>query len=96
MTITRRAAFRGKSTPISVIAGFLGSGKTTLLKRALAHELDRGVKPAVLMNEFGEVDVDGAYSTIILARKTSNFRHCSAVVSVAICRESSAKRSNTW
>jgi G3E family GTPase len=51
---------RGKVTPIYVIAGFLGSGKTTLLKRALAHELDRGVKPAVLMNEFGEVDVDGA------------------------------------
>ncbi|PHX90841.1 MAG: hypothetical protein CK534_02150 [Nitrospirae bacterium] len=47
-------------SPIYVIAGFLGSGKTTLLKRALAHELDRGVKPAVLMNEFGEVDVDGA------------------------------------
>lgn len=47
-------------TPIFIIAGFLGSGKTTLLKRALAHELDRGVKPAVLMNEFGEVDVDGA------------------------------------
>lgn len=45
---------------IYVIAGFLGSGKTTLLKRALAHELDRGVKPAVLMNEFGEVDVDGS------------------------------------
>lgn len=47
-------------TPVYVIAGYLGSGKTTLLKRALAHELDRGVKPAVLMNEFGEVDVDGA------------------------------------
>jgi len=47
-------------SPIYVIAGFLGSGKTTLLKRALAHELDRGVKPAVLMNEFGEVDVDGS------------------------------------
>ena len=47
-------------TPIFVIAGFLGSGKTTLLKRVLAHELDRGVKPAVLMNEFGEIDVDGA------------------------------------
>ncbi|MGH7217569.1 MAG: CobW family GTP-binding protein [Nitrospiraceae bacterium] len=47
-------------SPIYVIAGFLGSGKTTLLKRALAHELDRGVKPAVLMNEFGEIDVDGS------------------------------------
>ncbi len=51
---------RTSGTPIYVIAGFLGSGKTTLLKRVLAHELDRGVKPAVLMNEFDEVDVDGA------------------------------------
>ena len=47
-------------SPVYVIAGFLGSGKTTLLKRALAHALDHGVKPAVLMNEFGEVDVDGS------------------------------------
>lgn len=60
MTSTDQARRRSKVTPIYVIAGFLGSGKTTLLKRALAHELDKGVKPAVLMNEFGEVDVDGA------------------------------------
>lgn len=51
---------RVKVMPIYVIAGFLGSGKTTLLKRALAHQLDQGITPAVLMNEFGEVDVDGA------------------------------------
>jgi G3E family GTPase len=57
---TKRFPSRTSGAPIYVIAGFLGSGKTTLLKRALAHELDRGVKPAVLMNEFGEVDVDGA------------------------------------
>ena len=60
MTSTDHAHRRVKVTPIYVIAGFLGSGKTTLLKRALAHELDKGVKPAVLMNEFGGVDVDGA------------------------------------
>lgn len=47
-------------SPVYVIAGFLGSGKTTLLKRALAYELDKGVTPAVIMNEFGEIDVDGA------------------------------------
>lgn len=47
-------------SPVYVIAGFLGSGKTTLLKRVLTHELEKGVKPAVLMNEFGEVDVDGS------------------------------------
>lgn len=60
MTSTDHVRRREEVSPIYVIAGFLGSGKTTLLKRVLAYELDRGVKPAVLMNEFGEVDVDGA------------------------------------
>ncbi len=46
------------SSPVYVIGGFLGAGKTTLLKRLLAHELDRGRRPAVLMNEFGSHDVD--------------------------------------
>ena len=50
MTGTDHARRRNKVTPIYVIAGFLGSGKTTLLKRALEHELNRGVKPAVLIN----------------------------------------------
>jgi len=43
---------------IYVIGGFLGSGKTTLLKRLIKSELDRGVRPGVLMNEFGGSDVD--------------------------------------
>lgn len=46
------------TVPVHVIGGFLGSGKTTLLKRLLRHELARGRRPAVIMNEFGEVDVD--------------------------------------
>lgn len=42
------------------IAGFLGSGKTTLLlrlSRALAD--DRGLKVALVVNEIGEIPVDG-------------------------------------
>jgi hypothetical protein len=73
---------RAKVTPIYVIAGFLGSGKTTLLKRALAHELDRGVKPAVLMNEFGEVDVDGA---LLHAHPRANDIELQALLSGCIC-----------
>lgn len=46
-------------SPVYVIGGFLGSGKTTLLKRLLAHEIARGVRPGVLMNELGGTDVDG-------------------------------------
>lgn len=57
---TKHVKPQTSKTPIYVIAGFLGSGKTTLLKRALAFALDHGVKPAVLMNEYGEIDIDRA------------------------------------
>ncbi len=82
MTSTEHARRRNKMTPIYVIAGFLGSGKTTLLKRALAYELDRGVKPAVLMNEFGEVDVDGA---LLHDHPRSNDIELQALLSGCIC-----------
>ena len=45
--------------PLHLISGFLGSGKTTLLKRLLDHCLTVGLKPAVMMNEYGEVNIDG-------------------------------------
>ena len=44
--------------PLHVIGGYLGSGKTTLVNRLLAHADGRRV--AVLVNDFGDVDVDGA------------------------------------
>ena len=43
--------------PMSVIGGFLGAGKTTLLNRVLAGR--HGVRYAVLVNDFGEINVDG-------------------------------------
>lgn len=43
---------------INLLFGFLGSGKTTLLRRILAER--GGTRPmAVIVNEFGEVGVDG-------------------------------------
>ncbi|MCP2041488.1 G3E family GTPase [Neisseria sp. HSC-16F19] len=42
--------------PVTLLTGFLGSGKTTLLNRLLADP--RGVRAAVLINEFGEVGLD--------------------------------------
>ncbi len=45
--------------PVHLLSGFLGSGKTTLLQRLLNHCLATGRKPAVMMNEYGEVNIDG-------------------------------------
>ncbi|MEF2965112.1 GTP-binding protein [Paenibacillus sp. M1] len=49
----------GKAIPIYILAGFLGSGKTTLLQRLLSYWKDNGLLPAVVMNEIGEVNLDG-------------------------------------
>src|SRR3989344_3206263 len=42
-------------TPISIISGYLGSGKTTLLRNILKNAKE---KIAIIMNEFGEIDID--------------------------------------
>ena len=43
---------------VNLLFGFLGSGKTTLVKRLLTEQ-GKKVKTAVIVNEFGEVGVDG-------------------------------------
>ncbi len=45
--------------PVYILSGFLGSGKTTLLQRLLDHWKQQGLRPAVVMNELGEVNLDG-------------------------------------
>lgn len=46
-------------TKTNLITGFLGSGKTTSILHLLAHK-PANEKWAVLVNEFGEVGIDGA------------------------------------
>ena len=43
--------------PCTVITGFLGAGKTTLIRNVL--ENSRGKRLALIVNEFGDVGVDG-------------------------------------
>ena len=43
--------------PVTVLTGYLGAGKTTLLNRILRE--DHGRRYAVVVNEFGEIGIDG-------------------------------------
>ncbi|MFB9275512.1 CobW family GTP-binding protein [Cohnella cellulosilytica] len=45
--------------PIYLFCGFLGSGKTTLLNNVLDFLQESGKKPAVVMNELGDINIDG-------------------------------------
>ena len=45
-----------KTTPVTLVGGFLGSGKTSLLNHILSKTVNKRV--AVLVNDFGSINVD--------------------------------------
>lgn len=47
-----------RKVPVTIITGFLGAGKTTLVRHVLENA--EGRRLALIVNEFGDVGVDGA------------------------------------
>lgn len=45
---------------VFLITGFLGAGKTTLIRHLLSSEFSAEAKVAVIVNEVGEIGIDGA------------------------------------
>jgi cobalamin biosynthesis protein CobW len=46
-----------RKVPVTIVTGFLGAGKTTLVRHAIANA--EGRRLALIVNEFGDVGVDG-------------------------------------
>ncbi len=70
---------------IIIIGGFLGSGKTTTLRNLGKHLIDKGHKIAIIVNEVGDVGVDGetiSSSGLVTKELTSGCICCSLKISM--------------
>jgi G3E family GTPase len=62
------------STPLTILTGYLGAGKTTLLNRIL--NANHGLRIAVLVNDFGAVNIDSKLITDFKSEKISLSNGC--------------------
>jgi G3E family GTPase len=70
---------------VIIIGGFLGSGKTTTLRNLGKHLISKGHKIAIIVNEIGEVGIDGetiSDSGLVTKELTSGCICCSLRISM--------------
>ena len=68
MSLSRSHADLRGPIPIVIIGGFLGSGKTSLLTHILSA--DHGIRVAVLINDFGEINIDAQLVVAVEGQST--------------------------
>ncbi|MDI3486822.1 MAG: hypothetical protein PWQ51_2650 [Methanolobus sp.] len=86
-----RYLIHGEIMKVIIIGGFLGSGKTTTLRNLGKHLIDKGHKIAIIVNEVGEVGVDGetiSSSGLVTKELTSGCICCSLKVSMEFTLDS--------
>jgi G3E family GTPase len=83
---------------VKLLFGFLGSGKTALARR-LIGERGRDLRTAVIVNEFGDVGIDGEIlrgNDVDVAELNSGCLYCTLKGSLQLAIEELRARRTGW